>query len=41
MESIKPEHKVKDEKIKIYDKNVKINENVNNMIKDIDKMLDE
>ena len=39
--SIKPDEKVKLESVKLYDKNVKINESVNSMIKDIDKMLDE
>jgi hypothetical protein len=29
------------EKVKIYDKNIKINENINSVIKDIDNMLDE
>ena len=32
---------LKEEKIKIYDKNVKINRGIDNMIDDIDKMLDE
>ena len=41
IESIKPEDKSKDEKVKVYDKNLKINENVHNMIDDIDKMLNE
>lgn len=41
IESIKPDIKNKEEKTKIYDKNVKINEGVNNMIKDIDNMLEE
>jgi hypothetical protein len=39
--SIKPDEKIKLESVKLYDKNVKINESVNTMIKDIDKMLDE
>lgn len=42
VESIKPEAKNKmEEKVKIYDKNVRINQSVDTMIKDIDKMLDE
>lgn len=41
IESIKPEVKNKEDKAKIYDKNVRINEGVNNMIKDIDNMLEE
>jgi hypothetical protein len=41
VESIKPENTKKDINIKIYNKNVKINENINSMISDIDKMLDE
>jgi uncharacterized membrane protein YgcG len=40
LESIKPQE-VKEEKIKIYDKNLKINEEINGIIKGIDKMLDE
>ncbi len=40
LESIKPQE-VKEEKIKIYDKNLKINEEINSIIKGIDKMLDE
>jgi len=39
--SIKPDTSLREEKTKIYDKNVKINEGINNMISDIDKMLDE
>jgi hypothetical protein len=41
LDSVKPENKINEDKIKIYDKNVKINEGINNMIDDIDKMLDE
>jgi uncharacterized membrane protein YgcG len=41
VESVKPTEVVRDEKIKIYDQNVKINEDINNMIKGIDKILDE
>jgi uncharacterized membrane protein YgcG len=41
IESIKPEDKNKEEKVKIYDKNLKINEDMNGMIDDINKMLDE
>jgi hypothetical protein len=41
IESIKPDDKNKDEKVKIYDKNLKINEDMNGMIDDINKMLDE
>ena len=41
IESIKPDDTVKYEKVKIYDKNLKINEDMNNMIDDIDKMLNE
>jgi uncharacterized membrane protein YgcG len=40
VESIKPEQK-HEEKVKIYDKNVKINKEIDDMIDDIDKMLDE
>ena len=42
IESVKPDVKNKsEEKVKIYNKNVKINEGIDSMIKDIDKMLDE
>jgi hypothetical protein len=41
LESIKPEEKPREEKVKIYDKNIKVNESINSMIKDINKMLDE
>ena len=41
VESIKSDENNKDVKTKLYDKNIKINEGINNMINDIDKMLDE
>ncbi len=41
VDSIKKDNRVNEDKIKIYDKNVKINQGINNMIDDIDKMLDE
>jgi uncharacterized membrane protein YgcG len=41
VESVKPEDKNKTEKVKIYDKNIKINEGIDSMINDINKMLDE
>ena len=41
VESVKNEKDENDVSVKIYDKNVKINEDVNNMINDINKMLDE
>jgi hypothetical protein len=41
VESVKKEDKSNDVSVKIYDKNIKINEDVNNMINDINKMLDE
>jgi len=41
VESIKPDEKIKEEKVKIYDKNIKVNQNINTMIDDINKMLDE
>jgi hypothetical protein len=41
VESVKPDKNINEDKIKIYDKNVKINKDVNNMIDDINKMLDE
>ena len=41
VESIKPTEKNISEKVKIYDKNVKVNESINSMIDDINKMLDE
>ena len=39
--SVKPDKNINEDKIKIYDKNVKINKDIDNMIDDIDKMLDE
>jgi len=41
LESIKPENTQKNEKIKVYDKNVKINKDIDSMIDDINKILDE
>ena len=43
MDSIKnkDEDKVLNERVKIYDKSLKINEDINNIINNIDKMLDE
>jgi uncharacterized membrane protein YgcG len=42
VESVKPSEKNKStEKVKIYDKTVKVNQTVNSMINDINKMLDE
>jgi hypothetical protein len=41
VESVKKKDQEQDVRVKIYDKNVKINEDVNNMINDINKMLDE
>ncbi len=41
VESMRPNDEIIDEKIKLYDKNVKINEDISNMIKGIDKILDE
>lgn len=42
VESVKPSEKNKGvETVKIYDKTVKVNQTVNSMINDIDKMLDE
>ena len=41
VESIKPTVIQKEEKVKIYDKNVKINKDIDTMINDINKMLDE
>ena len=41
IESIKPTVIEKTERTKIYDKNIKINEDIDNMIDDIDKLLDE
>jgi uncharacterized membrane protein YgcG len=41
VESVKKDGENENVSVKIYDKNVKINEDVNNMINDINKMLDE
>jgi hypothetical protein len=41
VQSIKPDNTISEDKIKIYNKNVKINESINNMIDDIDKMLED
>lgn len=41
VESVKSEESNKDEKIKIYNKNLKINEDINSMINDIDKILED
>lgn len=41
IESIKPDGKPSVEKVKVYNKSVKINDDINNMINGIDKMLDE
>ena len=41
MESMRPNEEIIDEKIKLYDKNVKVNEDISNMIKGIDKILGE
>ena len=41
VQSIKPDKTITEDKTKIYNKNIKINEGINNMINDIDKMLDE
>jgi hypothetical protein len=41
VETIKPDNTTKLEKIKIYDKNLKINKEIDNIIDDIDKMLEE
>jgi Bacteriophage T4-like portal protein (Gp20) len=41
MESMRPNEEVIDERIKLYDKNVKVNEEISNMIKGIDKILGE
>ena len=41
MQSIKPDNTINENKIKIYNKNMKINEGINTMINDIDKMLGE
>jgi hypothetical protein len=41
IESVKPEPSKMADKVKIYDKNVKVNKEIDEMINDIDKMLDE
>ena len=41
VESIKPTIVQKEEKVKIYDKNVRVNKDIDEMISDIDKKLDE
>jgi uncharacterized membrane protein YgcG len=41
IESVNSEKNVMDENVKIYDKTVKINNDIDSMIKDINKMLDE
>ena len=41
IDSVKPDKKQVLENVKIYDKNVKVNKDIDNMINDIDKMLDE
>lgn len=41
VESVRPDKSPVADKIKIYDKNVKINKDIDNMIDDINKMLDE
>lgn len=41
VESVKKDNTINEDKIKITNKNVKINKTINNMIDDIDKMLDE
>ena len=41
IESVKPDKKQIIENVKIYDKNVKVNKDIDSMINDIDKMLDE
>ena len=41
IESIKPKNVIKNESVKIYDKNVIVNNDINEMISGIDKMLDE
>ncbi len=40
IETIKPDQSSKIETVKIYDKNLKINKDIDNMIDDIDKMLE-
>jgi hypothetical protein len=41
VQSIKPDNTITEDKVKIYNKNIKINEGINTMIDEIDKMLDE
>ncbi len=41
IETIKPDNSTKSEKIRIYDKNLKMNKDIDNIIGDIDKMLEE
>jgi hypothetical protein len=41
VESIKPNNTIKNETVKIYDKNIIVNKDINEMISGIDKMLDE
>jgi hypothetical protein len=41
VESIKPTQNLKEERVKIYDKTLKVNKEIDGMIGDIDKMLDE
>ena len=41
VESVKPDKNINEDKIKIYDKNIKINNDITTMITDINKMLDE
>jgi hypothetical protein len=41
LESVNTNNVTPEEKLKMYDKNVKVNEEINNMIKGIDKILDE
>jgi hypothetical protein len=40
IESVKPDKKQMVDKVKIYDKNVKVNKDIDDMINDIDKMLE-
>jgi hypothetical protein len=40
IESVKPDKKKMVDKVKIYDKNVKVNKDIDDMINDIDKMLE-
>ena len=41
IETIKPDNTTKSEKVRIYDKNLKMNKDIDNIIGDIDKMLEE